>query len=114
MTRTEAGTTRNPNPEAVRRITAHLWGEDIVNLRAAVESFANGWTVVDKPVARAPVLLVTLARQYHGLAGFVVVGERGDHRDGSWINCPNHFCRMAQPYAAAEPERPTASEEERA
>lgn len=39
---------RTPNPEAVRRITAHLWGEDFVNLQAAVESFGNGWTVVDK------------------------------------------------------------------
>jgi hypothetical protein len=39
---------REPNPVAVRRIVAHLWGEDFINLRAAVESFGNGWTVVPK------------------------------------------------------------------
>jgi len=37
-----------PNPDAVKRIVAHLWGEDLVNLRAAIESFGNGWTVVPK------------------------------------------------------------------
>jgi hypothetical protein len=42
---------RTPNPVAVRRIAAHLWGEDLINLRAAVESFANGWTVVPKDEA---------------------------------------------------------------
>jgi regulator of RNase E activity RraB len=48
VTDTPAPTTpeREPNPEAVTRIVAHLWGEDFVNLKAAVESFANGWTVV--------------------------------------------------------------------
>lgn len=40
-----------PNPEAVRRISAHLWGEDFRNLKAAVESFPNGYTVVPKEAA---------------------------------------------------------------
>jgi hypothetical protein len=42
-----------PDPVAVRRIAAYLWGEDIVNVRAAVESFANDWTVVPKEEAAA-------------------------------------------------------------
>jgi hypothetical protein len=39
---------RAANPDSVRRITAFLWGHDIVDIRAAVESFGNGWTVVPK------------------------------------------------------------------
>jgi hypothetical protein len=39
---------REPNAEAVRRITAYLWGYDLIDIRAAIESFGNGWTVVPK------------------------------------------------------------------
>ena len=39
---------REPDPEAMRRISAHLLGEDIVNIRAVLESFGNGYTVVRK------------------------------------------------------------------
>lgn len=45
-----------PNPIAVRRITAHLLGEDMRNVKAAVESFPNGYTVVPKDAAAAPSL----------------------------------------------------------
>jgi hypothetical protein len=45
-----------PDPGAVRRITAHLLGEDMRNVTAAVESFANGWTVVTQAEAYASQL----------------------------------------------------------
>lgn len=50
---------RAPNPVAVRRIVAHLRGEDLVNFRAAVESFANGWTVVSKDVYSEAVKMLS-------------------------------------------------------
>ena len=59
-------TDRTSNPVAVRRISAHLLGEDVVNIWEAIESFPNGYTVVPKEEVtrrvRAEGILVTLYR----------------------------------------------------
>ncbi len=66
MTDTESGP-RTPNEIAVRRIARHLLGEDVVNIRAAMESFPTGYTVVPKAEAErsagaAPIDVETLTQ----------------------------------------------------
>jgi hypothetical protein len=41
------------NREAVERISTHLLGESFVNIRAAIEEFPNGYTVVPKELLDA-------------------------------------------------------------
>jgi hypothetical protein len=39
---------REPDAEAVTQLIGYLWGYDLIDIRAAMESFGNGWTVVPK------------------------------------------------------------------
>lgn len=39
---------REPEPVAVRRIRVRLWGEDMMNVKAAIDAMPNGFTVVPK------------------------------------------------------------------
>jgi hypothetical protein len=58
----DEGIERRPHPDVVSRIARHLLGEDIVNIRAAIEAFPNGYTVVPKAEATAAPPLARCGR----------------------------------------------------
>jgi len=56
---------RTPSEVAVRRIARHLLGEDVVNIRAAMESFPNGYTVVPKGLTTTETRCCGLREREH-------------------------------------------------